>query len=113
MIDEAWTASGPPPQGDFVNMIVGYALTRKMRLPAVADAIAEAQYEARKHQRSHLVGTDIRSALLDYQIPSSEALRSAFEPPVRRQRFIPPPDCLANGLQPYCKASAAGLQRVP
>jgi hypothetical protein len=65
-------------------MIVGYALTCKMRLPAVAETIQEARYQARKNGRSQIAATDIRSALLDYRIPSDEALQQAFEPAARR-----------------------------
>ncbi len=31
------------------------------------------------HGRSNVLATDIRTALLDYQIPSDEALQQAFE----------------------------------
>ena len=61
-------------------MVVGYALTCKMRLPAVANTVEEARYQARKHGRSNVLATDIRTALLDYQIPSDEALRESFQP---------------------------------
>jgi hypothetical protein len=60
-------------------MIVGYSLTCKMRLPAVSDTIQEARYQARKNGRSQIAATDIRTALLDYRIPSDEALQEAFE----------------------------------
>ena len=59
-------------------MIVGYALPCKMQLPAVADTISEARHQARAHARISIAATDIRAALLDYQIPSGEALRRAF-----------------------------------
>jgi hypothetical protein len=65
-------------------MIVGYALTSKMRLPAVTATVEEARYQARKRGRSHIAATDIRDALLDYQIPSDEAMQQAFEPSERR-----------------------------
>jgi hypothetical protein len=61
-------------------MVIGYALTCKMRLPAVANTIEEARYQARKHNRSNILATDIRAALFDYQIPSDQALQQAFEP---------------------------------
>ena len=59
---------------------MGYALTCKMQLPAVSDAITEARYQARKNGRSSIAAIDIRNALLDYQIPSHEALQQAFGP---------------------------------
>ncbi len=76
---EKWNVAGPTPHRDFIKMIVGYALTSKMRLPAVAATVEEARYQARKNGRSYIVATDIRTALLDYQIPSDEALRNAFQ----------------------------------
>jgi hypothetical protein len=69
-------------------MVVGYALTCKMRLPAVAATIEEARYQARQAGRSHVVATDIRAALLDYQIPSDEALQQAFQSDQPRVRPV-------------------------
>ena len=78
--EEQWNVLGPAPHRDFVKMVVGYALTCKMRLPAVVASVEEARYQARKAGRSHIVATDIRTALLDYQIPSDEAMQQVFEP---------------------------------
>src|SRR5216684_6415639 len=78
--EREWSVAGPKPDPDFVKMVVGYALTCKMRLPAVANTVEEARYQARKHGRSNVLATDIRTALLDYQIPSDEALRESFQP---------------------------------
>jgi hypothetical protein len=50
-----------------------------MRLPAIANTVEEARYQARRHGRSHIVVTDIRDAILNYQIPSDEALQNAFQ----------------------------------
>jgi hypothetical protein len=82
--EQRWDVPGPPPNPDFVKMVVGYALTCKMRLPAVATTVEEARYQARKHGRSSVFATDIRTAFLDYQIPSDEALQQAFEKPISR-----------------------------
>jgi hypothetical protein len=79
--EQKWSLSGPAVPRDFVRIVVGYALTCKMRLPAVADTITEARYQARKSGRLAIAATDIRGALLDYQIPSDEALKQAFETP--------------------------------
>ena len=79
-----WSVAGAKPHPDFVKIVVGYAMTCKMRLPAVADTITEARYQARKVGRPHVVGIDIRTALLDYQIPSDETLQRAFEAPTSR-----------------------------
>jgi hypothetical protein len=90
---QQWDTAGPAAHRDFVKMIVGYALTCKMRLPAVAETIQEARYQARKNGRSQISATDIRSALLDYRIPSDEALQQAFEPTSGRRpnrEGIPP-----------------------
>ena len=77
--ERKWTTPGAAPLPDFVRVVVGYALTSKMRLPAVAKTVEEARYQARQHGRPHIVATDIRDALLNYQIPSDEALQSAFQ----------------------------------
>jgi AAA domain-containing protein len=82
--EQKWDVAGPKPHPDFVKIVVGYALTCKMQMPAVADTITQARYQARRHGRSAVAATDIRCALLDYQIPSDEALRRAFEPPAGR-----------------------------
>jgi hypothetical protein len=83
-LEQQWNELGPAPHRDFVRMVVGYALTCKMRLPAVVVTVEEARYQARKAGRAHIVATDIRTALLDYQIPSDEALQQAFESPQNR-----------------------------
>ncbi len=44
--ERMWTLPGPPPAPDPIDMVVGYGLTCKMRLPAVADTIEEARYQA-------------------------------------------------------------------
>jgi hypothetical protein len=77
--EQQWNLPGPAPHRDFVKMVVGYGMTCKMRLPAVAATIEEARYQARKAGRPQIVATDIRTALLDYQIPSDEAIRQAVE----------------------------------
>jgi hypothetical protein len=77
--EEQWNLIGPPSPRDFVRVIVGYALTCKLRLPAIAHTIEEARYQARKQNRSRLLATDIQAALLNYQIPSDAALQQAFE----------------------------------
>jgi hypothetical protein len=50
-------------------MMLGYALTCKMRLPAVTATVEEARHQARRAGRSHMIATDFHTALLDYQIP--------------------------------------------
>src|SRR5229473_1487416 len=67
--EQKWSVAGPKPHPDYIKMVVGYALTCKMRLPAVTDTIREARHQARKHGRSVIAARDIRAALLDYQIP--------------------------------------------
>jgi hypothetical protein len=79
MSQQRWSMTAAAPHPDFVRMVVGYAPTCKMRLPAVAGTIEEARHQARKAGRPHVVATDIRTALLDYQIPSDEALQNAFQ----------------------------------
>jgi energy-coupling factor transporter ATP-binding protein EcfA2 len=108
---QQWNLSGPAPHPDFVKMVVGYALTSKMRLAAVADTITETRYQARRHGGSQILASDIRAALLDYQIPSDEALQSAFQsdrpsvrPAVTVQSSIEPI------LQHRCNGIATALQ---
>jgi hypothetical protein len=91
-----WNITGTAPHPDFVRMVVGYALTCKMRLPAVAATVEEARYQARKTGRSYVVATDIRSALLDYQIPSDQALQQAFQPVAKRDEGWAIPTTVPN-----------------
>jgi hypothetical protein len=101
--DERWNASGPTPPRGFINFVVGYALTCKMRLPAVEAAIEEARYQARKAGRAHIVAADIRDAIIGYQIPSDEALAERFRTAESRQPVRP---ATAAGF-----SSASALQR--
>ncbi len=64
------TQPGPAPARDLIDIVVGYALTCKMRLPAVADTIYEARYQARQNGRSAVAGVDIQKGLLEYRIPT-------------------------------------------
>ena len=94
-------------------MVVGYALTCRMQLPAVSDTITEARYQARKHGRLVVVAIDIRNALLDFQIPSDEALREAFEKPSKsaRGRTMTADYASARVLQDRCNVYARPLHR--
>jgi len=108
---QKWNMTGAAPQPDFVRMVIGYALTCKMRLPAVANTVEEARYQARKAGRSHVVATDIRTALLDYQIPSDETLQSAFQsdrPLARPAATLQ--SSIAPILQRRCNGVATPLQ---
>jgi hypothetical protein len=112
--DQRWNASGLAAHPDIIKIVVGYALTCKMRLPAVADTVEEARYQARKHGRSHVLATDIRTALLDYQIPSDEALQQAFEKPTNRPGngsvVRNPRSGVGANLQSRCNGVASPLQ---
>jgi hypothetical protein len=83
--ERRWSAAGAKPPRDFVKMVVGYALTCKMALPAVADTITEARYQARRNGRTSIAAGDLRNALLSYRIPSDAALQQAFEAPGKRR----------------------------
>lgn len=83
--EQAWTVRGPRPPRDFVNMVVGYALTSKLRLPAVADTVGETQYQARLNQDGQISARDIQRALFGYRIPSDGALQRAFAPRPKRE----------------------------
>ena len=65
-------------------MIVGYALTCRLRLPAVADTVEEARFQARNHGRSQINAADIHCALFDHKIPSSAAMQNALGPTADR-----------------------------
>jgi hypothetical protein len=68
---------------DLIDVVVGYGLTCKMRLAAMADTIEEARYQARQDHRSVVTGVDIQKALLEYRIPTDGALQQAFAPKPR------------------------------
>jgi hypothetical protein len=113
--EQQWNVLGPAPHRDFVKMVVGYALTCKMRLPAVAVTVEEARHQARKAGRSHIVATDIRDALLNYQIPSDEAMQQAFEAPGRRrprQADIEQDSKVTSDLQRLCNGVASRVARI-
>jgi hypothetical protein len=82
---QTWNRGGPSPSIDLIDMVVGYGLTCRMRLPAVADTIEEARYQARQDGRSAVDGVDIRKALLEYRIPTDGALQQAFASQPRRE----------------------------
>src|SRR5260370_11935351 len=54
-LDQRWNVSGPMPHPDVIKMVAGYALTCKTRLPAVANTVAEARYQARRRERSQIL----------------------------------------------------------
>jgi hypothetical protein len=112
--EQEWSVAGSKPHPDFVKMVVGYALTCKMRLPAVADTITEARHQARERDRFSVAATDLRNALLNYQIPSDEALQGAFEMPTSRPTSSNiarnPQFALAANLQSRCNRIATALQ---
>lgn len=88
-LEQRWNVAGPAPRRDFIRLVVGYALTCKMPLPAVSDTIEEARYQARKSGRNHISAGDLRNALLDFRIPSDAALQQAFESPAKPRTVIP------------------------
>ena len=111
--DGKWNLAGSAPHRDFIKIVVGYALTSKMRLPAVAATVEEARYQARRNGRSRVGATDIRTALLDYQIPSDEALRNAFATPEKRllrQGRVSRDSPVTSDLQHRCNGVASRLQ---
>ena len=81
--DRRWNVAGPAPCANFIQLVVGYALTCKMSLPAVSDAIEEARYQAQRNGRTQLAAADLRNAVMDFRIPSDAALQRVFENPAR------------------------------
>ncbi len=95
---------------DLIKMIVGYALTCKMRLPAIAATVEEARFQARENGRSEVIATDIRTALFDHQIPSDEALQQTFDPPRELPKHVIPSRLklpVVSGLQWRCSRLAS------
>jgi hypothetical protein len=70
--EQKWTTVGADQNPDLIRVVVGYALTCKMRLPAIVKTVDEARYQARKAGRSCIMATDIRTAIFEYQIPSTK-----------------------------------------
>jgi hypothetical protein len=101
---QRWERDGSVPHRDFIKMIVGYALTCKMPIAAVSDAITEARYQARKNGRAYIVSADLRSALFNYRIPCDAALQQAFQPIEKRRMLAVQTvgDSLASALQGRC-----------
>ena len=99
---QQWSIQGPNLSRNFIDLIVGYALTCKMPLPAVSDTIEEARYQARMNGRVNIAAGDLRNALLNFRIPSDAALQRAFERPEKR-RFVTP-------RSPQTATGAAHLQ---
>ena len=86
----------------------GYALTCKMRLPAVADTVEEARYQARKNGRSHIVATDIRNALLDTKFLQVKRCNRCSKLPRGDYRAKPVSARVRGSLQ-ICNAAAMAL----
>ncbi len=59
---------------DCVDMIVGYAMTAKQRLPTAADLVDEARLQARLSGRSVVSAIDIDRGMREQQIPSDQAM---------------------------------------
>jgi len=87
--EQRWNIAGSTPCRNFIRLVVGYALTSKMPFPAVSDTIEEARYQARKNGRTHIAAVDLRSALLDFRIPTDSALQRAFEKPAKTPNCDP------------------------
>jgi hypothetical protein len=78
-LTEKWDLLGPVPPRDFVKMVVGYATSSKLRLPAIVDTIDEARVQARIQGRSQISARDLHRGLFGYQIPSNVAMQRAFQ----------------------------------
>jgi ABC-type dipeptide/oligopeptide/nickel transport system ATPase component len=84
----AWihATAKPKPDASAVKLIVGYALTSRLPMAAVRDAIDESRDLARKAKRDMVTFEDVRAALYDHQIPSDAAMKTAFEIQPRARR---------------------------
>ena len=74
------------PDSDAVKLIVGYALSARQPMSAVRDAVDEARDIARLANRVFVDYDDVKTALLDRQIPSDAAMKKAFELEPRGKR---------------------------
>jgi hypothetical protein len=107
--EQKWTTVGAPPHPDLIRVVVGYALTCKMRLAAIAKTVEEARCQARKAGRLHIIATDIRTAILEYQVPSDGALENAFQSNRFSVGSVVKPSIAAITQRP-CKSYATSLQ---
>ena len=109
--EQQWNITGRAPCRNFIQLVVGYALTCKMPLPAVSDTIEEARYQARKNGRKHIEVSDLRSALMDFRIPSDAALQQAFEKSEKRRIAAAGYSNRSSAL-PVCNGFARTLRRA-
>jgi AAA domain len=66
-----------------VDLVVAYALLSGLPMATVRDVTDEARALAREAGRTRLIFGDVKRALIDFQIPSDEAMRAAFPPAAR------------------------------
>lgn len=77
---DAWVSvEKPKVERDAVQIVVGYALTSRLPMAAVRDAIDESRVVAREAGRISLCADDVQKAILGEQIPSDAAMKTAFE----------------------------------
>jgi hypothetical protein len=105
--EQAWSLPGPLAPPDFINLVAGYGMTCKMRLPAVADTIREAWYRAHHNGRPYPIAADIQKALLDYLIPYDKALQGAFGASKTPSAYVS-----NSGLQRLCNQPATSMPRL-
>ncbi len=81
-VQEAWTIPAKTaPHPDLVKMVLGYALTSKPpQLPTVKNFVDEGRIQARINGRSAVSETDLKDGMMQYQIPSDQAMKHAFPP---------------------------------
>ena len=70
-----------------INYVVGYALTSKGYLQAVADAIDDARLLAQDAGRERITVTDLKRSIKDFRAPSDAAQKRVFAPAEKRGRI--------------------------
>jgi hypothetical protein len=68
-----------------IALLVGYALTSKRYLPAIAHAIEEARLIATEHGRNQIGFNDIEQAIERFCVPSEKAKARTFNPTSKRK----------------------------
>ena len=89
----------PDADADTVKYVVGYALTHKLHMPAIVDAVDEARLLVKREGRDKITFADVDRAIGEYCSKSSEAMTRSFSadiigkrPGSKRRRGAAAPD---------------------
>ena len=76
----------PAGSKESIQLLVGYALTSKLNLPAIVDAVDMAKIIAQRDGREKIIFEDLNRAIEDYCATSSEAMARSFAPQLDKKR---------------------------